>query len=35
LLATATSHGFIPRYVKGIIFNPIFPGNYFYTIYEE
>ncbi len=35
LLATATSHGFFPRYVKGVVLNPIFPGNYFYPMYEE
>jgi peptide/nickel transport system substrate-binding protein len=35
LLATATSHGFLPRYVQGVILNPLFPGNYYYTMYEE
>ncbi|RPJ26400.1 MAG: ABC transporter substrate-binding protein [Chloroflexi bacterium] len=35
LLATATSHQFYPRYVKGIILNPIFPNEYYYTFYEE
>jgi peptide/nickel transport system substrate-binding protein len=35
LLATATSHGFLPRYVKGVILNPIFPGQYYYPMYEE
>ncbi|MEW6239979.1 MAG: ABC transporter substrate-binding protein [Chloroflexota bacterium] len=35
LLATATSHGFEQRWVKGSILNPIFPGFYFYTMYEE
>ena len=35
LLATATSHGFFARYVKGIIANPVFPNEYYYTFYEE
>jgi peptide/nickel transport system substrate-binding protein len=35
LLATATSHGFDQRWVKGRILNPIFSGDYFYTIYKE
>jgi peptide/nickel transport system substrate-binding protein len=35
LLATATSHGFDQRWVKGRILNPIFSGDYFYTMYKE
>ena len=35
LLATATSHGYEQRWVKGRILNPIFSGDYFYTIYKE
>ncbi|MDO9302566.1 MAG: ABC transporter substrate-binding protein, partial [Anaerolineales bacterium] len=35
LLATTTSHGFEQRWVQGSILNPIFPGNYFYTMYKE
>lgn len=35
LLATATSHGFSQRWVKGRILNPIFSGDYFYTMYKE
>ena len=35
LLATTTSHGFEQRWVHGSILNPIFPGNYFYTMYKE
>jgi peptide/nickel transport system substrate-binding protein len=35
LLATATSHGFYAGYVKGIIANPVFPNEYYYTFYEE
>ena len=35
LLATATSHGFDQRWVKGRILNPIFSGEYYYTIYKE
>lgn len=35
LLAVATSHGFFQRWVKGITLNPIFPGEYYYTIYKE
>jgi peptide/nickel transport system substrate-binding protein len=35
LLATATSHYIIARYVKGEVYNPIFPGYYFYTMYKD
>lgn len=35
LLATATSHGFSQRWVQGRILNPIFSGDYFYTISKE
>ncbi len=35
LLATATSHGFEQRWVHGAILNPIFSGNYFYTMYKD
>jgi ABC-type transport system substrate-binding protein len=35
LLATATSHGYIARYVQGVINNPLFNGFYFYTMSEE
>ncbi|MBI3160971.1 MAG: ABC transporter substrate-binding protein, partial [Chloroflexi bacterium] len=35
LLATTTSHGFDQRWVKGTILNPIFSGNYYYTMYKE
>jgi peptide/nickel transport system substrate-binding protein len=35
LLATATSHGFMPRYVKGVINNPLFNNFYYYTMFEE
>ncbi|MEP0806321.1 MAG: ABC transporter substrate-binding protein [Chloroflexota bacterium] len=35
LLATATSHGFDQRWVKGRILNPIFSGDYYYTMYKE
>jgi peptide/nickel transport system substrate-binding protein len=35
LLATATSHGFIARYVQGVVNNPLFNGFYFYTMSEE
>ncbi|MBI4762371.1 MAG: ABC transporter substrate-binding protein [Chloroflexota bacterium] len=35
LLATATSHGFDQRWVKGRLLNPIFSGDYFYTMYKE
>jgi peptide/nickel transport system substrate-binding protein len=35
LLATATSHGYIQRYVKGVINNPLFNNFYYYTISEE
>jgi peptide/nickel transport system substrate-binding protein len=35
LLATATSHGFEQRWVKGVILNPIFSGFYYYTMYKD
>jgi peptide/nickel transport system substrate-binding protein len=35
LLATATSHVFYARYIQGIIHNPIFPGEYYYTWSKE
>lgn len=35
LLATATSHGFEQRWVKGAVLNPIFSGFYFYTMYKD
>jgi peptide/nickel transport system substrate-binding protein len=34
-LYVATSHGFSQRWVEGVILNPIFPGNYYYTIYKN
>jgi len=35
LLATATSHGFSQRWVQGRVLNPIFSGEYYYTMYKE
>jgi ABC-type transport system substrate-binding protein len=35
LLATATTHGFLPRYVKGAILNPLFNNFYYYPMWEE
>ena len=35
LLATATSHAFYARYVKGIVPNPVFSGEYYYPMYKE
>jgi peptide/nickel transport system substrate-binding protein len=35
LLATATSHGFEARYLKGQVLNPIFAGSYFYPMSKE
>ena len=34
-LEVTTSHGFVQRWVKGAILNPIFPGGYYYTWYKE
>ncbi|MFN8411178.1 MAG: ABC transporter substrate-binding protein [Anaerolineales bacterium] len=34
-LVLATGHGFSQRWVEGVILNPIFPGNYYYTIYKD
>jgi peptide/nickel transport system substrate-binding protein len=33
-LVLVTGHGFSQRWVQGVILNPIFPGNYYYTIYK-
>jgi ABC-type transport system substrate-binding protein len=35
LLATATSHSFIARYVDGVVLNPLFNGFYYYTMYKR
>jgi peptide/nickel transport system substrate-binding protein len=35
LLATATSHAFDQRWVHGRVLNPIFSGDYFYTVYKD
>ncbi len=35
LLAVATSHAYEPRYVEGVIRNPLFPGFYYYTISKK
>jgi peptide/nickel transport system substrate-binding protein len=35
LLATTTSHYIIARYVQGEVYNPIFPGYYYYTMYKD
>jgi peptide/nickel transport system substrate-binding protein len=35
LLAVATSHGYEQRWVKGRTLNPIFSGDYYYTMYKE
>ena len=34
-LVLASGHGFIQRYVQGVITNPIFPGFYYYSIYKD
>lgn len=34
-LVLATGHGFIQRYVQGVVTNPIYPGFYYYTIYKD
>jgi len=34
-LNTATSHGFVQRWVEGVVLNPIFSGNYYYPIYKN
>jgi peptide/nickel transport system substrate-binding protein len=34
-LVLPTGHGFSQRWVQGVILNPIFPGNYYYTIYKD
>jgi len=34
-LDVVTSHGFSQRWVEGIVYNPIFPGIYYYTISKQ
>ncbi|GAB4547571.1 MAG: ABC transporter substrate-binding protein [Anaerolineales bacterium] len=34
-LDVVTSHGFSQRWVEGVILNPIFPGNFYYTISKK
>jgi len=34
-LVLTTSHGYSQRWVDGVILNPIFPGNYYYTISKK
>jgi peptide/nickel transport system substrate-binding protein len=34
-LDVVTTHGFTQRWVEGIVYNPIFPGFYFYTISKK
>jgi peptide/nickel transport system substrate-binding protein len=34
-LDVVTSHGFTQRWVEGIVYNPIFPGFYYYTISKK
>ena len=35
LLATTTTHGFIQRYVDGVLYNPMFSGFYYYPMFEN
>ena len=35
LLGGSTNHAFIQSRIKGQVLNPIFPGNYYYTIYKS
>jgi len=35
IMAIGTSHGFIPRYVKGIVWNSLYGGFYYYPMFEE
>jgi peptide/nickel transport system substrate-binding protein len=35
LMAIGTSHGFMPRYVKGIVYNSLYGGFYYYPMFEE
>jgi peptide/nickel transport system substrate-binding protein len=34
-LDVVTSHGFQQRWVQGVVYNPIFPGFYYYTISKQ
>ncbi len=34
-LDVVTSHGFSQRWVEGIVYNPVFPGIYYYTISKQ
>jgi peptide/nickel transport system substrate-binding protein len=35
IMAIGTSHGFTPRYVKGIVWNSLYGGFYYYPMFEE
>jgi len=35
IMAIGTSHGFMPRYVKGIVYNSLYGGFYYYPMFEE
>jgi peptide/nickel transport system substrate-binding protein len=35
ILSLATTHGFMPRYVKGVGYNQNYSNFYYYTMYEE
>lgn len=35
ILAIGTSHGFMPRYVKGMVPNPLYGGFYYYPMFKE
>jgi peptide/nickel transport system substrate-binding protein len=35
IMAIGTSHGFLPRYVKGVVYNSLYGNLYYYPMYEE
>jgi peptide/nickel transport system substrate-binding protein len=35
IMGIGTSHGFMPRYVQGIVYNSLYGGFYYYPMFEE
>ena len=35
IMAIGTSHGFLPRYVQGVVYNSLYGGFYYYPMFEE
>jgi len=35
IMAIGTSHGYLPRYVQGVVYNSLYGGFYYYPMFEE